>query len=57
MAHSYAQHLELTCPECGARFKADMWLIVDGSERPDLVNAPAKANCIASLALTATAGN
>ncbi|MBU0492442.1 MAG: tetratricopeptide repeat protein, partial [Chloroflexi bacterium] len=37
MAHSLAKSLNVTCPECGHAFEAAVWLIVDCSERPDLV--------------------
>jgi CHAT domain-containing protein/tetratricopeptide (TPR) repeat protein len=36
MPHSYAQTAELTCPACRQPFSADIWLIVDAAERPDL---------------------
>jgi tetratricopeptide (TPR) repeat protein len=36
MPISYAQREELECAECGAQFAADVWLIVDSAERPDL---------------------
>jgi len=36
MAHSFAQQTDLTCPECGQPFTAQVWLIVDAAERPDL---------------------
>jgi CHAT domain-containing protein len=37
MAHSYAQHIQVTCPECEQHFEAEVWLIVDTQERPDLL--------------------
>jgi hypothetical protein len=37
MAVSLSQHTDLTCPECGAPFAAEVWWIVDASERPDLL--------------------
>ena len=37
MSVSYAQRADFTCPECGAPFAADVWLIVDVGERPDLL--------------------
>ena len=37
MTHSFAQEAELTCPQCGQTFSADVWLIVDAAERPDLL--------------------
>ena len=37
MANSYSREVELICPECRAVFRADMWLIVDGAERADLL--------------------
>lgn len=36
MAHSLAQETDLTCPECGRSFTAQVWLVVDSAERPDL---------------------
>ncbi len=38
MANSYAQNASLTCPQCGRPFDAEIWLIVDVSERPDLAD-------------------
>lgn len=38
MAHSYSREFELTCPECGAVYRAPIWLIVDGAERRDLLS-------------------
>src|SRR5205807_4732514 len=35
--HSFSQVTPLTCPECGREFHAEVWLIVDGTERPDLL--------------------
>lgn len=35
--HSIASITELTCPECGNTFTAEVWLIVDATERPDLL--------------------
>jgi len=37
MTISYAQRTDLTCPECGAQFAGEVWLIVDAGERPDLL--------------------
>ncbi len=37
MPASYAEQASLTCSDCGHTFTADIWLIVDASERPDLV--------------------
>ena len=37
MTHSLAQTTELTCPRCEHTFTADVWLIVDAAERPDLL--------------------
>lgn len=34
---SYAQSVDLTCPACGQAFTAEVWLIVDGHARPDLL--------------------
>ncbi|HRQ38253.1 MAG TPA: CpXC domain-containing protein, partial [Chloroflexota bacterium] len=38
MTHSLSQTATLTCPQCGQPFTADIWLIVDASERPDLLD-------------------
>ncbi len=37
MAVSFSQQTNLTCPECEAQFSGEVWLIVDASERPDLL--------------------
>ena len=37
MPNSLAQAGEFTCPQCHRPFAADVWLIVDAGERPDLV--------------------
>ncbi|MCW5865553.1 MAG: hypothetical protein KIT52_20865 [Anaerolineae bacterium] len=37
MDHSLAQTIELQCPQCGARFAAAVWLIVDAGARPELL--------------------
>ncbi|TAH53991.1 MAG: tetratricopeptide repeat protein, partial [Chloroflexota bacterium] len=37
MAISFSQTALLTCPQCNTPFDADIWLIVDAGERPDLV--------------------
>jgi len=34
---SLAQSVELKCPACGKSFSAGIWLVVDGSARPDLI--------------------
>ncbi|MEW5721343.1 MAG: CpXC domain-containing protein, partial [Chloroflexota bacterium] len=36
MATSFSQRVDLQCPECSTRFSAEVWLIVDLLERPDL---------------------
>ncbi|MCS7055383.1 MAG: CpXC domain-containing protein [Thermoflexales bacterium] len=36
MSHSHAQSTQLTCPHCNRPFDAEIWLIVDAAERPDL---------------------
>lgn len=38
MARSQSETAELLCPICGQRFKADVWLLVDRHERPDLID-------------------
>ena len=35
--HSFSQSADLTCPECHRAFTAELWLIVDAAERPDLL--------------------
>lgn len=37
MTNSYAQKGQFTCPQTNKPFKADIWLIVDAAERPDLI--------------------
>ena len=37
MAISFAEPLEIQCPECGTAFTTETWIVVDGNERPDLV--------------------
>lgn len=37
MPHSFADQPALQCPQCGAAFAPDVWLIVDAAERPDLL--------------------
>ena len=36
-AHSFAQTISLTCPQCSQPFDAQIWLIVDAAQRPDLL--------------------
>ena len=36
MPHSLVQQAGLSCSRCGRLFIADIWLIVDAGERPDL---------------------
>jgi CpXC protein len=37
MSHCSDQSVNLTCPKCQAAFSAPLWVIVDTSERPDLL--------------------
>ncbi|PWH13012.1 MAG: hypothetical protein DDG60_11390, partial [Anaerolineae bacterium] len=37
MSHSLSQPTSLTCPRCSATVQAEVWLIVDAAERPDLL--------------------
>ncbi len=37
MAHSFAQSPSLQCPQCGAAFDPEIWLIIDAAERPELL--------------------
>jgi CpXC protein len=39
MPISFQEHAELTCPDCGADFTADVWLVLDAGEQPDEVAA------------------
>jgi hypothetical protein len=36
MPISFAERLDLQCPQCGTIFPTETWLIVDAQERPDL---------------------
>lgn len=38
MPHSLSQSADLSCPNCRRPFTADIWLIIDASERPDLLD-------------------
>lgn len=38
MTISHAQSTPLTCPQCAQSFSAEIWLIVDTAERPDLAD-------------------
>ena len=49
MPNSFTTTAHLTCPECGQAFQAAVWLIVDSSERPDLLEE-ARAGTLHSLA-------
>lgn len=37
MPHSFATTANLTCTACTRSFSAELWLIVDTVERPDLL--------------------
>jgi len=37
LAHTYADVINVTCPHCDEFFYAELWLIVDAVERPDLL--------------------
>ncbi len=37
MTHSHAETADLPCRSCGAPFAAEVWVIVDPTERPDLL--------------------
>jgi hypothetical protein len=39
MSLSYSENTNLTCPSCGARLGAEVWMLVDAAERPDLAHA------------------
>src|SRR5688572_15992831 len=38
MPRSRSEQVELACPSCGRAFDAEVWLVVDGPERPDLAS-------------------
>ena len=37
MPNSHTQTISLTCPQCGQTFTADVYMVVDVAERPDLL--------------------
>ena len=37
MSPSLTQSTDLTCPHCGREFTAEVWLVIDAAERPDLI--------------------
>ena len=39
MPISYSERARLTCPACLAPFDADVWILVEAAERPDLAQA------------------
>ncbi len=51
MTISFAQSTDLTCPNCSRSFAAEIWLIVDTGERPDLVER-IRAGSLHDLACT-----
>lgn len=38
MAYSYAEHPDLTCPACNQPISAEVWLIIDLTEHPELID-------------------
>jgi hypothetical protein len=38
MSRSRAETADLICPTCGQPFQAEVWLVIDRAERPDLVH-------------------
>ncbi len=44
MANSYTETTSLTCPHCGESFAAEIWLIIDAAERPELVEKIKQGN-------------
>ena len=36
---SHSEHAVLTCPACGQDFEADVWMLVDAQEQPELAHA------------------
>jgi len=39
MPVSYSENTPLTCPSCGQDFSAEVWMLIDSVERPDLADA------------------
>lgn len=39
MSISHSELAQLTCPACGKDFEAEIWMLVDAAERPDLAQA------------------
>ncbi|MCG8346425.1 MAG: CpXC domain-containing protein [Chloroflexales bacterium] len=39
MAISYSEPAQLTCPDCGSDFDADVWLVLDAQEHPEQLQA------------------
>jgi CpXC protein len=39
MSLSYSENATLICPTCGQRFVAEVWMLLDAAERPDLAEA------------------
>lgn len=39
MAISYSENATLTCPSCGQQFAAEVWMLVDAEEQPELAHA------------------
>src|SRR5689334_6051472 len=39
MPISYSENANLTCPACQQDFAAEVWMLVDAAERPDLAQA------------------
>jgi hypothetical protein len=37
MDSSVSSSVTLSCPRCGTQWEADVWVVVDETERPDLV--------------------
>lgn len=44
MSHSFQQTAEFDCPHCGQHLRAEIWLIVDAAERPDLLEKAKQAH-------------
>ena len=49
MPCSFARTTQLTCPQCKLSFNFETWLIVDTSERPDLLERVIQGSLHTSL--------
>lgn len=44
MSISYSEHTTLTCPSCHKPFEAELWVLIDATERPDLAQQVQEAS-------------